>query len=235
MKWGEAIDNRLLINMEEHPDNIETQSRNLCRVLGINYITVESETLDLPGFEPFDDDEVKISFRPTVRLFRNMKPWPRFFLTKDVQRLRFYDEWRFFKQMREEHPDNRYAVMIPDEQKPPLFPDPETPVEGRVELTRDGFNSYELSVTCDADCYLVVREDYYAGWEARVDGEPAALYRADYVNRAVYVPKGTHKVEFAYRPPEFRIGMIISSFAMLLFILGGILLKLRMPGRASTR
>ncbi len=240
-KWLDIIDNRLLMNLRDDPKNLTTMSANFCRVLGINYITVENGTLDLPGYKPFDDEAATISFRPTARLFRNTKPWPRFYLTRNVKSVRLFDEWGFFREMQKEHPNDAslessdFTVIIPDEQKPPMFPDPELHVEGRVKSARDGFNSYELSVTCDADCYLVARENYYPGWEVRVDGEPAALYQADYVNRAVYVPKGTHNVEFAYRPVEFRIGMIISSAAMLLFILGGILLKLRMNGRASTR
>jgi uncharacterized membrane protein YfhO len=48
---------------------------------------------------------------------------------------------------------------------------------------------------------------------------------ADYVNRAVYIPKGTHSVEFTYKPAAFRKGLLISLVSALVFIAIGFLMK----------
>ena len=233
MKWKELIFDRLLINLRNNPQDIEIKNRNICRVLGINYIAVESDYLDMPGFEPYEDEAVDFSYRETARMFRNSKPYPRFYLTRNVKRYRFVDkegeakgEWYFLnRQLYDAAPEEIAGVVIPDDRKPPLFDDREWEVRGEIKMARDGFNSYELDVTCERDCYLVVRDNYYPGWEVRVDGEPDKIYQADYVNRAVYLKQGQHKVEFIYRPEGFRKGLRISFVSLLVFILAGAIMK----------
>jgi len=233
MKWKEIIFDRLLIDLRNDPTSIEVKNRNICRTLGINYIAVESDILDIPGFEPWEDEATKFSYRETARMFRNSNPYPRFFLTRNIRRQRMVDkegeargQWFFLnKQIFDTTPKEIMGVVIPDDQKPPVFPDNEWEVPGEIRMTRDGFNSYELEVTCAKTCCLVVRESYFPGWEVRVDGKPEKIYQADFVNRAVYVPEGTHSVEFIYRPEGFRKGLLISTISMLLFILIGVGMK----------
>jgi hypothetical protein len=62
---------------------------------------------------------------------------------------------------------------------------------------------------------LVVSEMWYPGWQARVDGQDAPLYRVDHALRGVVLTAGTHRVEFAYAPPSFRWGAGISLLALL--------------------
>ncbi len=59
--------------------------------------------------------------------------------------------------------------------------------------------------------YLVASEVYYPGWEALVDGEPAPIYRANTVFRAILLPPGRHVVEMRFRPLSFGIGALISA------------------------
>ena len=58
-----------------------------------------------------------------------------------------------------------------------------------------------------------------------MDGESVPILHANYLFRAVQVPAGSHLVQFAYRPPWFYLGVIL-SFLTLLGI-GGFFLKLR--------
>ena len=53
----------------------------------------------------------------------------------------------------------------------------------------------------------------YPGWKAYVDGQETQIYRADYLFRSVFVPAGTHSVEFVYRPRSFRLGLLITLLA----------------------
>jgi len=71
----------------------------------------------------------------------------------------------------------------------------------RVEATRKGF--------------LFVSDQLYPGWQARVNGRPAEILRANYAFRAVAVPEGVSTVEFSYRPLSRRAGAWVSAVSSL--------------------
>jgi hypothetical protein len=62
---------------------------------------------------------------------------------------------------------------------------------------------------------LVLSDNYYPGWKAKVDGKPVDVERVDYLLRGVPVGDGTHTVEFTYEPLSWRIGWIISLLALI--------------------
>lgn len=63
--------------------------------------------------------------------------------------------------------------------------------------------------------FLVLTDTYDAGWRVWVDGREASLLRADYAFRAVALGPGSHTVKFRYRPPMFRLGLVLSIIALL--------------------
>ena len=73
----------------------------------------------------------------------------------------------------------------------------------------------DLTVQAAAPALLVLSDLFYPGWEATVDGRPAEILRANYVMRALAIPKGAHEVRFLYRPASFRSGMAASAVGCL--------------------
>jgi hypothetical protein len=74
---------------------------------------------------------------------------------------------------------------------------------------------------------LVLSDVDYPGWQARVDGQPAPIYRANYLLRAVPVEAGQHRVEVYYDPPLFKVGLAITLLTLLASgaLLGGVALR----------
>lgn len=72
----------------------------------------------------------------------------------------------------------------------------------------------------------VFSEMYYPhGWAAYIDGEPRPFFKADYALRAMYVPSGTHTIEFKFTPDVVYKGRKIAmagSILIGLLIIGGL-------------
>lgn len=95
-----------------------------------------------------------------------------------------------------------------------------------IVLTGYAPNRLNYQYNTTKDRVAVFSEVYYpAGWKATIDGEPATIFRANYILRALKLPAGSHKIEFAFKPESFRKGVVysrISSGLLLLLLLAGI-------------
>jgi len=58
-------------------------------------------------------------------------------------------------------------------------------------------------------------EWYYPGWKAFVDGREAKVYRADFMFRAVVLPRPDSKVTYRYDPLSFKLGAVFSLVSLL--------------------
>jgi hypothetical protein len=88
-----------------------------------------------------------------------------------------------------------------------------------VDITNYRANQVTVQTNGDGGV-LVLSDQFYAGWQATLDGQPTEIRRAYTVLRAVCVPAGAHEVVFHYRPRSVQIGGIISIMT-LLGLLGG--------------
>lgn len=89
---------------------------------------------------------------------------------------------------------------------------------GSADLLIDQPELRRVAVTIDQPAFLMFAESAFPGWQARVDGQPAELLRADHLFQTVYVPAGSHEVEFVYTPLSVRLGWAISGAALALVI-----------------
>jgi hypothetical protein len=96
------------------------------------------------------------------------------------------------------------------------------PLEGdKVTITNYTPESVEIVAHSNAPGVLVLADQYFSGWEATVDDTPATILPVDRALRGVYLPDGDHRVRFAYVPPAFWAGTVISATA--LFVTVGLL------------
>jgi hypothetical protein len=89
------------------------------------------------------------------------------------------------------------------------------PGPSQVRVTNVGDGEIALTVSTQGGGLMVLSENAYPGWVARVDGVPTPIYRADVALQAVMVPAGNHRVNFTLESRSLRAGMIVSGAALL--------------------
>ncbi|MBC7251904.1 MAG: YfhO family protein [Anaerolineae bacterium] len=85
----------------------------------------------------------------------------------------------------------------------------------RVRIITYSAERVVVDVETESEAYLVLSDTYYPGWQATLDGRQVAIYRANVLFRAVYVPAGHHTIEFHYRPKTLVWGVVVSVFTLL--------------------
>jgi uncharacterized membrane protein YfhO len=65
---------------------------------------------------------------------------------------------------------------------------------------------------------MVLKEMSYPGWQASIDGVPAALEQEEGMFSKVAVPAGKHEVWLKYRPRSLRLGILLSACSMIIFL-----------------
>ncbi|HEY9778025.1 MAG TPA: YfhO family protein [Planktothrix sp.] len=78
-----------------------------------------------------------------------------------------------------------------------------------------------ISTKSDKPGFLMLNDTMYPGWNAYIDGSKTKLLHADYLFRGVFVPAGTHTLEFKYQPHWFYLGLLTAAGGMLLLGLWG--------------
>ncbi|MGQ9828876.1 MAG: YfhO family protein [Roseiflexus sp.] len=106
-------------------------------------------------------------------------------------------------------------TSVPTTGPAPTAPDP-TPA---VTYTP---NTVIVTAAPSAPAILVLADAWYEGWEVLVNGAPAPILRVNYALRGVWLPPGSHTVEFVYRPRPFLIGGLISLATLVVLAIGAI-------------
>ncbi len=94
---------------------------------------------------------------------------------------------------------------------------PERDPEAMVRLTQytPRYIDYEYSTSKPGT--IVFSEIYYPyGWKATIDGQPADIYRVNYMLRAINVPAGTHKIHMEFAPDSVKKGDTIAMVCIVI-------------------
>ena len=108
--------------------------------------------------------------------------------------------------------DPRSVVVLEAKSTPPASP--ATGVRTSAGILTDNPDDVTVSAELEKPGWLVLRDNWFPGWKAEVDGDPARILRADYAFRAVALSAGKHRVVFRYRPESFYWGIGVSLAAL---------------------
>ncbi len=90
------------------------------------------------------------------------------------------------------------------------------PSKNKIKYTKYSAASQQLQVDMASDGYLFLSEVYYPLWKAWVNGKPAEIMPANYLFRAIYIPKGKHDVRLQYVDTPRQVGIQLFTAAVIL-------------------
>jgi len=127
------------------------------------------------------------------------------------------------------HDPRQIALLeVPEGTPPPEQPE-STPERATDSVEwENGPNSVRAAWLVGEGGMLRVLESWAPGWEARVNGRPVPVYRADFLFMAVPVPAGSVEVELIYRPRTVTVGLILSIVGLIVLVL------LALPARSQS-
>lgn len=89
-----------------------------------------------------------------------------------------------------------------------------------IKMTSYQPNKVEYEYSTDNEAFVVFSEIYYPeGWSATIDGQPAKFVRTNYVLRGMEVPKGKHKIVFAFESSAYKTGSFLTMICSVLVLL----------------
>jgi len=189
-------------------------------MLGAKFWLVEEGLAVPPGWKALG--KVNDGTNDSVVL-ESPSAFPRAFVVSQAVTIRDRDERLGF--LKNPPVDLRRTVVLEEPQAPTAPAGAVGPGSATVDVR--GAGRYEISSDSSSEGYLVLTETYFPGWEARIDGLPAEVLRANHLVQAVRLPAGRHLVTFEYRSRRLRLGFLVSALVALGTLLGALRLRQR--------
>ncbi len=104
-------------------------------------------------------------------------------------------------------PMTRFASLI-DERRKDVFCN-----------VKFGTNTVEGDISLAGPKLLCFAIPFAEGWRATVDGKSASLFRTNVMHMSVPLEAGEHKVVLRYHTPFLKLGVLVSLFSLVIFLL----------------
>jgi len=147
---------------------------------------------------------------PPYRIFENRSTLPRAFIVHEAAPL--VERTRVLEQMKAT--DFRRTVLL-EGYLPPgtVVPASMSEPVGEAVISEYLPNRVRVKSHSAQPGFLVLTDVWFPGWTCNVDGQPAEVYRADFLFRSVPLPAGDHEAIFVFAPRSYGLGEGISIFA----------------------
>jgi hypothetical protein len=186
---------------------------NFFNLLNTKYLITANKAEELVQRYRFVLPQLKLISDGTFKVYENLDVLPRAFCVQRYEVIR--DPEGILKRIGQKEFNPGMAAILEEDPGFPLA----SPDSGRAEVSIANYAPNEVRMLTDATgpSLLVFCENYYPSWKAYVDGQPSKLYRADYTFRAIPLPAGKHEVILRFESKQFRLGLIFSLLALLIF------------------
>ncbi len=103
--------------------------------------------------------------------------------------------------------------------------------KGKFKITYIDYknDSIKIKIETSKGGFLNSSEIFTNGWKAKINYIDTKIYKSNYAFRSIFVPSGKHTIEFYYDPLTVKIGKVLTSIGLILFIIGIIYFGLMKP------
>ncbi|MEW6097151.1 MAG: YfhO family protein [bacterium] len=150
-------------------------------------------------------------------LFKNEDYLPRAFVAYNYEVIE--EEEKILPKLNSAEFEPQNTIIL---QEKPTWP--ESQLDSSTQITTAQImdfspNKITLEAYLEKNGLLFLSEIYYPGWTAYVDGKESKIYCANYTFRALALTPGKHTIKFIYAPHSFKMGIKISLFSLLCFLI----------------
>jgi len=112
-------------------------------------------------------------------------------------------------------PDFDYRNCVLVDSTLPFASDTDSGSTGQAVISEYELDHVTVEVNATDSALLVLADNYYPAWIARLDGDLVPVYKTNATFRGVVVPPGIHTVQFEYASARLASGVWISIWATL--------------------
>jgi hypothetical protein len=156
--------------------------------------------------------------------FGTCRPYWVYEVTRVLPRAQLVPQWEMFAKPEEllaalgkaENPElaQKAFLLSADVPHPSQLPkSTASSFKGFCRITRYSPDHITIEGKADAECLLVVHDNYDRHWQARVNGRTTPLFPADYTFRGILIPPGPFEAELAYvnKPLRWMYGLSLAG------------------------
>lgn len=201
---------RSVVQLDKHGD----YTKEAIELLGVRYIyhrVSDGRQIWAFPFWEYGDDMKQVYNDEVYWIYEYNKAFPRAFLASSY--IVEQDKKKTVDTLFARDFDRRETLIL--EQRPEKEPQPG---EGQATIVTYDSQKIVIQTTSPAAKLLFLSDVYDPGWSAWVDGKRSRIYRADYAFRAVWVPAGTHTVQFIYWPERLTFGLAVAGISCMMIV-----------------
>ncbi len=203
------ISERLLAEFVQAANDQKPVSDQALRILGLENVKYLLSFSELKSGQLALAREFKADFLPALKIYEN--------------RLALPPAWGVFAAVSATSSGQLFEPGF-DPAKQVIINEPVAPGEsptGTASVGNWQQQGSRISGTADfsAGGHLVISQTYLPGWRAKIDNQPAPVYRANFAFLALRVPAGEHQIALEYRPASFVIGRLISLLSLVSLVI----------------
>ncbi len=185
--------------------------------LGIKYVLQKNSDIGKPWafqFNNYPKNKFKLIYQDSdFQIFENLEALPKAYLVGEY--VRETDSQKILDKMFDENFDLKKSVVLENDPKIKMGEGS----LGKAEIIEYSPNKILLNVNSNDNSILVISDNFYPGWFAKINGNNTEIIRANYTFKGVPIPAGENKVEIFYSPDSFKFAKIISLISILVTIL----------------